>query len=54
MDNFCFVVRHEIEHVLREDGKKETFTLVDEIDGEHDDENLPPEEKIANKAAADF
>jgi HTH-type transcriptional regulator / antitoxin HigA len=52
-DNFCFVIRHEIEHVLREDGKEMTFAPVDELESE-----TPPEliecERAANSAAAEF
>ena len=32
LDNLCFVLRHEIEHVLRGDGRKETFAPVDEFE----------------------
>lgn len=53
-DNFCFVLRHEIEHVLRGDGKEETFAPVDEIDPQKDDNELPECEQIANKEAAEF
>jgi HTH-type transcriptional regulator / antitoxin HigA len=56
MDNFAFVLRHEIEHVLRGDGKEVSFAPVDEIDASALDEtsNLPEVEKLANDAAADF
>jgi HTH-type transcriptional regulator/antitoxin HigA len=55
IDNFCFVMRHEIEHVLRGDGKSETFAPVDDIDDIHGDAlNLPDEERAANAAAAEF
>lgn len=53
-DNFCFVLRHEIEHVLRGDGKEETFAPVDEIDFKDQDNNLPDCEKIANHEASEF
>jgi HTH-type transcriptional regulator/antitoxin HigA len=52
-DNFCFVLRHECEHVLREDGKENMFAPVDELDSNDDDDELECE-KIANEAAADF
>ena len=55
-DNFCFVLRHECEHVLREDGKAITFAPVDEFDSvalDNNDDELECE-KIANEAAADF
>jgi HTH-type transcriptional regulator/antitoxin HigA len=53
-DNFCFVLRHEIEHVLRGDGKDVSFSPCDEIDGQQNDDDLPNCEKIANEAAAEF
>ena len=58
-DNFCFVLRHEIEHALRGDGKAESFAPVDEAPASADDEPVAPTEKpecedIADKAAADF
>jgi len=52
IDNFWFVLRHEIEHVLNEDGREEAIvdrdTLVDHP------EQGPLEELRANRAAADF
>tara|TARA_R110000824_G_scaffold118960_14_gene271985 strand:+ start:100320 stop:101465 length:1146 start_codon:yes stop_codon:yes gene_type:complete len=54
-DNFCFVLRHEIEHVLQQDGKDATFAPVDEFDGDYsNDDDLPECEKRANTAASDF
>jgi HTH-type transcriptional regulator/antitoxin HigA len=53
-DNFCFVLRHECEHILREDGKEITFAPVDEFDSPVDDDDELECEKIANQAAADF
>ncbi|MGF1623355.1 MAG: HigA family addiction module antitoxin [Alphaproteobacteria bacterium] len=56
-DNFCFVLRHEIEHVLRGDGQEEKFAPVDTFDGDYSDaasDDLPDCEKIANAKAADF
>ena len=52
IDNFWFVLRHEIEHVLRKDGQKKEIIDVN-LDGK-DDPNLPGEECVANAAAADF
>lgn len=52
MDNFCFVLRHEIEHVLRGDGREETFTPVDEFTYDIDKPSGLPEEEIAANAAA--
>ena len=54
MDNFCFVLRHECEHVLRGHGKTETFSPVDEFDYDLDEKDLPPEEVVATEAAAEF
>jgi len=55
LDNFCFVLRHEIEHVLLGHGKEETFMPVDEFDGGYESkDDLPDEEKLANAAAAEF
>lgn len=51
LDNFCFVLRHEIEHVLNRDGKEETFAPVDSDTGT---ESLIACEKIANDAAGEF
>ena len=56
LDNLCFVLRHEIEHVLRGDGRKETFAPVDEFEcvvGDVDD-SIPECERLANLAAAEF
>lgn len=53
-DNFCFVLRHEIEHVLNKDGMEASFAPVDEsVDGE---EQLSDHdcERTANKAAAEY
>lgn len=53
IDNFWFVLRHEIEHVLRRDGQLKE--VIDEIvDSGKDDRNLSEEEIAANSAAADF
>lgn len=55
LDNFCFVLRHEIEHVLRGDGRDVTFTPVDEFTYDIEDQSgLPAEEIAANVAASDF
>ncbi|MDD5585348.1 MAG: XRE family transcriptional regulator [Alphaproteobacteria bacterium] len=55
IDNFWFVLRHEIEHVLRGHGKGEV-PHIDELEGKNAsfDSGLPEEERIANVAAADF
>jgi HTH-type transcriptional regulator / antitoxin HigA len=49
-DNVCFVIRHEIEHVLREDGREMSYAPVDELDNEPTDEC----ERVANQAAEEF
>lgn len=53
IDNFWFVLRHEIEHVLREDGKAEGTAVVD-TDVGVDAADLPDCERQANAAGADF
>ncbi len=52
LDNFCFVLRHEIEHVLRGDGREATFAPVDS-DMASSETELECE-IIANQAAAEF
>ena len=55
IDNFWFVLRHEIEHVLQKDGQiKEIIDA--ELEGERaeDSASLPKEERVANSSAADF
>jgi HTH-type transcriptional regulator / antitoxin HigA len=55
VDNFWFVLRHEIEHVLRRHGTDQE--MVDaELEGKRagTDETLPPDERVANAAAASF
>ena len=55
IDNFWFVLRHEIEHILHGHGKQ--VEIIDlNLEGERagTSEALPEEERIANKAAADF
>jgi len=56
LDNFAFVLRHEIEHVLCQHGLADCFSPVDEFaeDFEEEVDDLPEEEKIANAAAAEF
>lgn len=55
LDNFCFVLRHECEHVLRGHGRDATFTPVDEFDYDLNDQTgLPAEEIQANEAASEF
>lgn len=54
LDNFWFVLRHELEHVLRGDGKD--HAVIDNFDtAEHrEGGSLPPEEIAANAAAENF
>jgi HTH-type transcriptional regulator / antitoxin HigA len=54
IDNFWFVLRHEMEHVFQKDGQ--TNEVIDDFDGlsASRDAVLPEEERIANTAAADF
>lgn len=55
LDNFCFVLRHEIEHVLRGDGREETFTPVDEFGADLEAiDGLPECEVRANAEAGEF
>ncbi len=55
IDNFWFVLRHEIEHVLRRHGQKSEIIDTD-LTGERAGSNpsLPEEEIVANLAASDF
>ena len=52
-DNFCFVLRHEIEHILNKDGMEASFAPVDEYDPEAPDQEVECE-RIADSAAAEF
>ena len=55
IDNFWFVLRHELEHVLRLHGRA-AVALDAELEGDRagTGPSLPEEERVANKAAADF
>jgi len=55
IDNFWFVLRHELEHVIQGHGKSAVM-LDAELEGERagSGENVPEEERIANAAASDF
>ena len=55
IDNFWFVLRHELEHVLREHGKTE-IALDAELEGDRagTGPDVSKEERIANKAASEF
>jgi HTH-type transcriptional regulator/antitoxin HigA len=55
IDNFWFVLRHEIEHVLCEHGRSSAMLDTElEKDRSGASVELPEEERIANAAAADF
>ena len=54
IDNFWFVLRHELEHVLRGDGQDDP--VIDDLEGKRagTGDELPEEERIANAAASKF
>jgi HTH-type transcriptional regulator/antitoxin HigA len=51
INNFWFVLRHEIEHILKRDGLRVDVELTEQIQRK---ETLPPEEVHANEVAVDF
>ena len=53
IDNFWFVLRHEIEHLLREHGK-DAQMMLDENLCDSDAPSVAVEEKLANAAASQF
>ena len=55
-DNFWFVLGHEIEHVLRQDGRGHAPVVDYELEGEKAGQSdaLPPEERAANAAGANL
>ncbi|MBX8497647.1 HigA family addiction module antitoxin [Pseudomonas cichorii] len=53
IDNFWFVLRHEIEHVLREDGKNSDIPILD-LDLGSESNELEESERLANEAAQEF
>lgn len=55
IDNFWFVLRHELEHVVHEHGKS-LITIDAELEGDRagTGDNVSDEERIANMAAAEF
>jgi HTH-type transcriptional regulator / antitoxin HigA len=55
IDNFWFVLRHELEHVIQGHGRQ-TVMLDTELEGEKagTGDSVAEEERIANAAAADF
>ena len=57
IDNFWFVLRHELEHVIREHGKGSGKIVIDaELEGERAGvgPDVADDERIANTAAAEF
>jgi HTH-type transcriptional regulator/antitoxin HigA len=52
IDNFWFVLRHELEHVLNKDGRGEPNVGMIDVDIEENCEDLTKEELRANEAAA--
>lgn len=52
IDNFWFVLRHELEHVLRRHGM--TRAMLDVDMDQRTDETVEHEERVANAAAANF
>lgn len=53
IDNFWFVLRHEIEHVLNKDGRGELRAETVDVDLENQGDDLPLEEMRANQAAGE-
>jgi HTH-type transcriptional regulator / antitoxin HigA len=55
IDNFWFVLRHEMEHVLQRHGLAAAY-LDTELEGARagTGEDVPAEERVANEAASDF
>jgi HTH-type transcriptional regulator/antitoxin HigA len=53
IDNFWFVLRHEIEHVLDGHGKEKEMVDVD-LDATGNAVSISEEERIANEAASEF
>jgi HTH-type transcriptional regulator/antitoxin HigA len=57
IDNFWFVLRHELEHVLRLHGRDSTMVMLDaELEGERAGvgASISEEERLANDAAGEF
>lgn len=54
IDNFWFVLRHELEHVIQGHGKE--AAILDDLEGERasTSASIPEEERIANQAASEF
>lgn len=54
IDNFWFVLRHEIEHLLQHHGKDAELMIDEDLSGLDSDSASQVEETVANHAAADF
>lgn len=54
IDNFWFVLRHEIEHVLQEHGKAKAAAMLDTELEKSQSGDIPEEERVANDAASEF
>jgi HTH-type transcriptional regulator/antitoxin HigA len=53
IDNFLFVLRHELEHVLRGHGQAQGYVLDQDLEGTAADQ-ISEEEAVANTEAAEF
>lgn len=53
IDNFWFVLRHELEHVLERHGQDRGYVLDQDLDAASDSQ-ISDEESVANRAAAAF
>lgn len=53
IDNFWFVLRHELEHVIQGHGRDQPFILDQDLEGSSSDA-LSEEEAMANAAASEF
>lgn len=55
LNNFWFVLRHEIEHILNDDGKEIAMAMIDaDMEEPQQSDDMPEEELRANKVAAEF
>lgn len=54
IDNFWFVLRHEIEHVLQKHGHNKPVMDVDVMATAENSDIIPEQERVANSAAQEF
>lgn len=54
IDNFWFVLRHEIEHLLQEHGKDAQLMIDEDLSDPNNESMSLAEEMVANQAAAEF